>query len=139
MEHFSHKPSLMEGPGLGYSGKLLRGKTFADSHKIAKFAKVFSLESFPLYGMSKELNSIMYNTPTEQRCICLYLIMTKGVSTAMDMVCAHLPTYLVTAHFSLQLPTRLISDSQNIVNSHVGIVILVSFPVHCPPEGGVWE
>ena len=25
-------------------------KTFANSHKIAKFAKVFSLESFPLYG-----------------------------------------------------------------------------------------
>ena len=25
-------------------------KTFADSHKSAKFAKVFSLESFPLYG-----------------------------------------------------------------------------------------
>ena len=26
-------------------------KTFANSHKTAKFAKVFSLESFPLYGM----------------------------------------------------------------------------------------
>jgi len=26
-------------------------KTFVDSHKTAKFAKVFSLESFPLYGM----------------------------------------------------------------------------------------
>ena len=25
-------------------------KTFAYSHKTAKFAKVFSLESFPLYG-----------------------------------------------------------------------------------------
>ena len=25
-------------------------KTFANSHKIMKFAKVFSLESFPLYG-----------------------------------------------------------------------------------------
>ena len=27
-------------------------KTFANSHKTAKFAKVFSLESFPLYGIS---------------------------------------------------------------------------------------
>ena len=26
-------------------------KTFANSHKTAKFAKVFSLESFPLYGI----------------------------------------------------------------------------------------
>ena len=25
-------------------------KTFAKSHKISKFTKVFSLESFPLYG-----------------------------------------------------------------------------------------
>ena len=25
-------------------------KTFANSHKTSKFAKVFSLESFPLYG-----------------------------------------------------------------------------------------
>ena len=25
-------------------------KTFVNSHKTAKFAKVFSLESFPLYG-----------------------------------------------------------------------------------------
>ena len=25
-------------------------KTFANSHKTAKFTKVFSLESFPLYG-----------------------------------------------------------------------------------------
>ena len=25
-------------------------KTFTDRHKTAKFAKVFSLESFPLYG-----------------------------------------------------------------------------------------
>ena len=28
------------------------GKTFADRHKTAKFAKVFSLESFPLYRIS---------------------------------------------------------------------------------------
>ena len=28
-------------------------KTFADGGKIAKFVKVFSLESFPLYGMSR--------------------------------------------------------------------------------------
>ena len=27
------------------------GKTFANNHKTAKFAKVFSIESFPLYGM----------------------------------------------------------------------------------------
>ena len=26
-------------------------KTFADGRKIAKFVKVFSLESFPLYGI----------------------------------------------------------------------------------------
>ena len=26
-------------------------KTFTNSHKIAKFTKVFSLESFPLYGI----------------------------------------------------------------------------------------
>ena len=26
-------------------------KTFANSHKTSKFAKVFSLESFPLYGI----------------------------------------------------------------------------------------
>ena len=26
-------------------------KTFADRHKTAKFTKVFSLESFPLYGI----------------------------------------------------------------------------------------
>ena len=28
-------------------------KTFANSHKTVKFAKVFSLESFPLYDMSR--------------------------------------------------------------------------------------
>ena len=28
----------------------IHGKTFANSHKIVKFTKVFSLESFPLYG-----------------------------------------------------------------------------------------
>ena len=27
-----------------------RGETFANSHKTSKFAEVFSLESFPLYG-----------------------------------------------------------------------------------------
>ena len=26
-------------------------KTFADRHKTVKFAKLFSLESFPLYGI----------------------------------------------------------------------------------------
>ena len=30
-------------------------KTFANSHKTAKFMKVFSLESFPLYGMVSSL------------------------------------------------------------------------------------
>ena len=29
-------------------------KTFANRQKTAKFAKVFSLESFPLYGMSRD-------------------------------------------------------------------------------------
>ena len=32
--------------------QILRRKTFMNSHKTTKFAKVFSLESFPLYGMS---------------------------------------------------------------------------------------
>ena len=30
--------------------KTMAEETFADRHKTAKFAKVFSLESFPLYG-----------------------------------------------------------------------------------------
>ena len=32
-------------------------KTFADRHKTAKFAKVFSLESFPLYGTNLMIQS----------------------------------------------------------------------------------
>ena len=31
-------------------------KIFADGEKIAKFVKVFSLESFPLYGMCSTLH-----------------------------------------------------------------------------------
>ena len=34
-----------------FSGKLLREKTFTNSYKTLKFAKVFSLESFPPYSM----------------------------------------------------------------------------------------
>ena len=30
-------------------------KTFANSHKTTKFAKLFSLESFPIYGESLEI------------------------------------------------------------------------------------
>ena len=37
--------------GKGCHGPNFVEKTFAYSHKTVKFAKVFSLESFPLYGM----------------------------------------------------------------------------------------
>ena len=40
------EPLIMSGCGRRFSWE----KTFADSPKILKFAKVFSLESFPLYG-----------------------------------------------------------------------------------------
>ena len=34
-------------------------KTFANSHKNTQFVKLFSLESFPLYGKSKRRSSLM--------------------------------------------------------------------------------
>ena len=42
-------------------------KTFAYSHKTAKFVKVFSLKSFPLYGIDREQHpertwKILFNT-----------------------------------------------------------------------------
>ena len=39
-------------------------KTFADGGKIAKFVKVFSLESFPLYGMLIAVRTCPYQTWT---------------------------------------------------------------------------
>jgi len=33
-------------------------KTFANSHKTVKFTKVFSLESFPLYGIDLDVTKI---------------------------------------------------------------------------------
>ena len=35
-------------------------KTFADCHKNAKFAKVFSLESFRLYGIFLQIRCVLY-------------------------------------------------------------------------------
>ena len=35
--------------------QISREKTFVNSHKTAKFMKVFSLESFPLYGIFSEM------------------------------------------------------------------------------------
>ena len=35
----------------GCGHRFSQEKTFADSSKTTKFAKVFSLESFPLYGI----------------------------------------------------------------------------------------
>ena len=35
-------------------------KTFANSDKTAKFTKVFSLESFPLYGICEEFEPVKY-------------------------------------------------------------------------------
>jgi len=37
-------------------------KTFADSHKTAKFVKVFSLESFPLYGILSAGQFVQHET-----------------------------------------------------------------------------
>ena len=47
-------------------------KTFADGGKIAKFVKVFSLESFPLYGMVQiiiDLRYARYRQMTEMNCV----------------------------------------------------------------------
>ena len=35
-------------------------KTFANSHKTVKFVKVFSLESFPLYGIFSEMVMVTF-------------------------------------------------------------------------------
>ena len=40
--------------------KISRKKTFANSHKTAKFMKVFSLESFPLYGIFSEMVMVTF-------------------------------------------------------------------------------
>ena len=62
-------------------------KTFAYTLKTAKFAKVFSLKSFPLYGRqllrmcsSKVVAACIFN---ELQAVCLFLA-SDGASTCAD-------------------------------------------------------
>ena len=50
------------------------GKTFADRQKTAKFAKVFSLKSFPLYSISMGIYccSYMPSSTLESIYTCVY-------------------------------------------------------------------
>ena len=61
-------------------------KTFANCHKTTKFAKVFSLESFPLYGMlfthydTKNLSYVSMkpvNQRTQVVCVLFTLVLWK--------------------------------------------------------------
>ena len=67
--HFSQRKRSRIAPfscANGCHAPKFREITFTNSHKTTKFAKVFSLESFPLYGML-----VTYGTPTLLRTLLL--------------------------------------------------------------------
>ena len=76
-------------------------KTFANTYKTSKFAKVFSLESFPLYGLYLVVGSVCYIVDVEGCPLC----------------CAPLCTYLVTqmsGHYHTVICTQVTVPSKKV-------------------------
>ena len=53
-------------------------KTFVNSYKTSKFVKVFSLESFPLYGLYLVIGSVRYIVDVEGCLLhCVHILLHK--------------------------------------------------------------
>ena len=69
-------------------------KTFTNTHKTAKFMKVFSLESFPLYGICQRRNCRHYDVTlcvlSHQRWLVGQVVTKEKIDEAAEVYAAHL-------------------------------------------------
>ena len=102
------------------------GETFANSHKTAKFAKVFSLKSFPPYGIT--IWTSTWNVPTEFRDSTRYwesqVLLAVVINLTFTLGCVVLRTCLSIDHclvnfFPCVQFLRLVSTSKNYFNSKI--------------------